>query len=118
MWGLGPKVSADHGSIAAGRDIGILPAQLPAILKAATDPLERLNAAQRDTIAELGRQLGSTQEQILGFFRIIGEAGIAVEVFPGKLVEIAERYQALVAQAAAPSDDPETARLKVELHAA
>jgi len=120
MWGSAPKVSADRGSTAAGGDIiGILPEQLPAILKAATDPLERLNAEQRDTIAQLERQLGSTQEQILGFFRFIGEAGITVEAMPGKLVEIAEHYQGLVAQAAAaPSDDPETARLKVELHAA
>jgi hypothetical protein len=124
MWRSGPRVSADRGSTAAGRDIiGILPEQLPAILKAAiekaTDPLERLNAEQRDTIAELERQLGSTQEQIFGFFRIIGEAGIAVEGIPGKLVEIAERYQTVVTQAvAAPGDDPETARLKVELQAA
>jgi hypothetical protein len=121
MWGSGPKVSADHGSTAAGHDIiiGIPPEQLPALLKALTDPLERLNAEQRDTIAKLERQLGSTQEQIFAFFRIIGEAGIAVEAIPSKLVEIAERYQTLVAQAAvAPSDAPETARLKVELHAA
>jgi len=130
MWGSGPQVSADRGSFAAGRDIniqGIPPEQWPALLKAAvepavkaaTDPLERLNAAQRDAIVALERQLGSTQEQILSFFRIIGEAGIAVEAIPGKLVEIANRYQTLVAQAAAaPSDDPETARLKVELHAA
>jgi len=57
MRGSGPRVSADHGSTAAGRDlIGILPEQLPAIVKAANDPLERLIAKQRDTIAGLERQ--------------------------------------------------------------
>jgi tetratricopeptide (TPR) repeat protein len=128
MWG---RVSADRGGFAAGRDInvqGIPPEQWPALLKAAvepavkaaTDPLERLNAAQRDTIAELERQLASTQEEIFGFFRIIGEARIPAEAIPGKLVEIAEHYQSLVKQAAAsPSeDDSETARLKLELRAA
>jgi hypothetical protein len=132
MWGSGPRVSADRGSTAAGRDVniffhGILPKEWPALLKAAvepvvkaaTDPLERLNAEQRSAIAELERQLASTQEQVLGFLRIVGEAGIAVDAIPGKLVEIAERYQTLVAQAgAAPGDDPETARLKAELQAA
>jgi tetratricopeptide (TPR) repeat protein len=81
--------------------------------------LERLNAGQRDTIAALERQLGSTQEQIYGFLRIVGEAGIAVNAIPGKLVEIAERFQTLVAQAAAtPGNNPEAVRLKAELHAA
>ena len=92
-----------------------MPEELPAILKAATDPLERLNAAQQATIADLGRQLDASQKQVLGFFRIIGDAEIEVEAIPGRLVEIAGRYKALVAQAGTEAgDDLETARLKAE----
>ncbi len=96
-----------------------MPEELPAILKAATDPLERLNAAQQATIADLGRQLDASQKQVLGFFRIIGEAEIEVETIPGRLVEIAGRYKALVTQAGTEAgDDSETARLKAELREA
>ena len=48
--------------------VGIPPDQLPAILKAAIDPLERLNKAQSDTIAKLEREFGATNEQILRLF--------------------------------------------------
>ena len=99
--------------------IGIPPDQLPAILKAATDPLERLNKAQKDTIGKLEREFSATQEQVLGFFRIIDEAGIRPEAIPVRLYQIAERYKALLAQALTePGDDPEAARLKLELRAA
>jgi hypothetical protein len=81
--------------------------------------IERLNAAQQATIADLGRQLDASKEQILGFFRIIDEAEIEATAIPARLVEIAERYKALVAQAEAEAgDDPETARLKAELREA
>ena len=73
------------------------PELLPGIIEAATNPLKQLNAAQVETIAGLQCELGTTQEQILGFFRIIGEAGIAQEAVPARLVEIAERYKALLA---------------------
>ena len=99
--------------------VGIPPDQLPAILKAAIDPLERLNKAQSDTIAKLEREFGATNEQILGFFRIIGEAGVQPEAIPLRLYQIAERYKALLVESATePGDDPETARLKGELRAA
>jgi tetratricopeptide (TPR) repeat protein len=99
--------------------VGIMPEALPEILKAATGPLERLNAAQQATIAELGRQLDASKEQVLGFFRIIGETEIEVEAIPGRLVQIAERYKTLVAQAEAEAaDDPETAGFKAELRKA
>ena len=71
----------------------MMPEELPAILRAATDPLERLNAAQQATIADLGRQLDASRKTGSGFFRIIGEAEIEVEAIPGRLVEIAERYK-------------------------
>src|SRR5271168_4937404 len=75
-------ILADRGSTAAGGNIiitGIPFEQLPAILKAATDPLERLNAAQLVTITRLERELGASQEQVFGFFRILGEADVQPE---------------------------------------
>src|SRR5271157_3961895 len=90
-------IKADRGGMAAGRDIiGIMPADLTAIVKAATDPLvQQLNAAQQGTIADLGRQLGTRNEQILSFFRIIGETGVATDAIPDRLIEIAERFKEL-----------------------
>lgn len=99
--------------------VGITPEQLPAILEAATAPLARLNADQQGIIAELGRQLEASKEQVLGFFRIIGEAEIEVETVPRRLVQIAESYKTLVAQAEAEAvDDSGTARFKAELREA
>jgi hypothetical protein len=119
MLGSRTTISADRGGYAAGRDIiGIQPEQISEILKAVIDPLVQLNAAQMETIAQLEHQLGATQEQILGFFRLIGEADIQPEAIPDRLVEITERYHVLLAEAeAVPGDNPETARLEVELHA-
>ena len=98
---------------------GIRPELLPAILKAVIDPLERLTKDQNDTIAKLEGQLCATTEQVLGFFRIIGEANVSGEEIGGQLIVIAERYKALLAQATAvPGDDHNTARLKAELRAA
>jgi tetratricopeptide (TPR) repeat protein len=82
-------------------------------------PLARLNADQQGIIAELGRQLDASKEQVLGFCRIIGEAEIEVEAVPDRLAQIAERYKTLVAQAEAEAvDDAGTARLKAELREA
>jgi tetratricopeptide (TPR) repeat protein len=54
-----------------------------------------------------------------GFFRVIGTAGVAAEAISARLVEIAERYKALLAEVAPePGDDAETARLKRELQVA
>src|SRR3954462_9826798 len=110
MFGAQSDISADRHGMAAGGSInlqGIPPEHLPAILKmvvegirAASEPLERRNDELHATIAELQRQLGASQEQVLGFFRIIGGADIPAEAVPARLVEIAERHKALVAQAA------------------
>jgi tetratricopeptide (TPR) repeat protein len=92
---------------------------LTSIVKAATDPVERLSAAQIETIAGLERQLGATKEQVLGFFRIIGEANIQAEAIGVRLHDIAHRYRALIEHAPAVlGDDSEMARLKAELKGA
>src|SRR4051812_27699045 len=115
-------VSADRNSIAAGRDvniIGIPTETLPAIIAAATGPLERLTGEQRATIAKLEEQLGATREQVLAFFRIIGEAGVPPESMGARLVEVAERHKDLLAQVQAePGDEPAVARLKAQAHEA
>jgi formate-dependent phosphoribosylglycinamide formyltransferase (GAR transformylase) len=74
------RVSADRRSISAGRDvIGIPPDQLPAIIAAATTPLNRLTDEQRATIAALEKQLAANRDQIRVFFSIIDRTGIAPE---------------------------------------
>src|SRR3954470_15375131 len=77
MFGTQSDISANRGGMAAGRDIvGIPPEHLPAIIAAATASHERLNSELQASVAELERQLGANREQVLGFFRIIGEADI------------------------------------------
>jgi tetratricopeptide (TPR) repeat protein len=112
--GLGARVAVGENI-----SMGIPPEHLPAIIKAATDPLEKLSQAQNDSIALLERELGANKEQVFGFFRIIGEAAIAPEAIPTRLYEVAERYKALLGQATAePGDDPEMALLRAELRTA
>src|SRR6266478_1398540 len=120
MWWRRTRISADRGGRAAGRDIiGILPEELPAIIGAATGPLERLNE-QQQTIEKLQQRLGATYGQLLAFFGIIGEANIRPEDMPTRLVEVAERYKELHAHAMSrdPNDDPNVKRLKAEARAA
>ncbi len=110
-------ISADSGGIAAGRDVfvGIPPGQLPALIAAATGPLERLTAEQQAIIADLEHRIGANEAQLLAFCRIIGESNIAPERMGDKLIEIAERHKALLAEVEAkPGDDPSVARLKVK----
>jgi hypothetical protein len=58
-------------------------------------------------------------EALARFFTIMGEADVPPERLTDRLVEIAGRYQELLAQLkAASGDDPETARLKAEAEAA
>jgi starch phosphorylase len=45
--------------------------------------------------AELGTKLGFTQEAVIGFFRIVGEQDVPLEMVPVKLAEIAARYRDL-----------------------
>jgi tetratricopeptide (TPR) repeat protein len=114
------------GGIATGRDvtnsnisIGIPPDQLPGIIAAAADPLKRLTDEQKATIGALERRLGANEVQLLTFFQIIGEAGVAPERMGAKLVEVAQRYQGLQAQlAAVSSGDPMIDRRKTEAKAA
>jgi hypothetical protein len=52
-------------------------------------------------------------EALARFFAILGQTGVAPERLTDKLVEIARRYQELLAQVSAtPGDDPKVAQLK------
>jgi hypothetical protein len=46
--------------------------------------------------AELGTQLGVTQQAVIGFFRIVGEQDVPLEQVPVKLGEIAARHRAIL----------------------
>ena len=70
-------LSSDRGSTAAGRDvIGIPPDQLPAIIAAATTPLNQLTYQQRATIATLEEQLKANRDQVRDFFSIVHQIGV------------------------------------------
>lgn len=114
-------ISAFNGSIAAARDvnIGVPPEQLPAIIAAATERLERRTAEQQATIADLQHRLGANEAQLRAFCRIIGESDIAPERMGDKLIEVAEHYKARLAEVQAkPGDDPTVARLKTKARGA
>jgi hypothetical protein len=103
----------------AGEAAAAIPAGLPALIEAATRPLQQLNQEQRETIRVLERQLGAGEAQLRAFFQIIGEAQVPAEQQPARLAEIAEQYRQLRAQVAAlPGDAPEVARLKDAARAA
>ncbi len=116
-------ITADRGGIAVGRDAhvtieGVPPEQLQP-LAAAVASLTQLTGEQRAIIAHLEHRLGASEEQVLMFFRIIGERDVPLEQIGNRLVEIAERFKTLLVQVESkPSDDPVVARLKTEAHAA
>jgi tetratricopeptide (TPR) repeat protein len=98
---------------------GIDARELPAIIEAATRGWQQRTAAQEDTIRSLERELGANREQLLAFFRIIGEANVPAEQQAARLVDIAVHYRALKANLAPEAGEaPEVARLKNEARAA
>jgi tetratricopeptide (TPR) repeat protein len=120
MLGSRTKIIADHGSWAAAGNItvsGISPEQLTAIVKAATDPLERLNAELLGTITQLACELGTSRELVFSFFRIIGEAGVAPAAVPERLFEIAAHYKQLRDRNRVDDlgNDPKAVQLKTDI---
>jgi uncharacterized coiled-coil protein SlyX len=112
-----PSVRADRGSVAVGGDvsapinIGIPPEQLAAVIQQGHD----LSESQKKLIAELEGKLDLNQRQVRAALDILGEKDIPPERLAAKLVEIAERFKALQADALAhPGDDAKVAALKAE----
>src|SRR5262245_27977162 len=112
------QVHAEPGGVAIGRDvvqstinIGIPPEQLAALVRQTAD----LSETQKKLIEKLEGELDLNQRQIRAVLDILGEKDIAPERLAAKLVEIAERFKELQANALAqPGDDPQIAALKAD----
>ena len=117
-----PTVRAEDSSVVILGDntdspisIGIPPAALPGIIKAATKPLEDLTDQQRRDLELLRAQFEVSAGALRGFLLAIGEADVPIERQPAKLAEIATRHKDLLARLEATSStDPEVQRLKAE----
>ena len=115
---LEPEVHADHGSVAAGRDIrdsiitiGIPPEQLEALIRQSAEHSE----TQKKLIAELESKLALNRRQVRAALNILGEKDVPPERLEAKLVEVAERFKELQATALAqPGDDAKIAGVKAE----
>jgi tetratricopeptide (TPR) repeat protein len=112
------QVKADAGAVAIGgsvRDstinIGIPPEQLAALVRLTAD----LSEAHQTLIAKLEGDLDLNQRQIRAALDILGENNIPPERLAAKLVEIAERFKDLQANASAqPGDDLKITGLKAD----
>jgi hypothetical protein len=96
----------------AGEAVAAIPAGLPALIEAATRPLQQLNQEQRETIRVFERQLGASDAQLRAFFQIIGEAQVPAEQQPARLVEIAAEYRQLRADGGVAGRRAGSVRLK------
>jgi tetratricopeptide (TPR) repeat protein len=116
------QVKADTGGIAIGGNvsgstinIGVPQEKIDALVKERTRPFEELTAAQRETINLLKDKLDLNERQVRTALDVLGEKDIPPERLAAKLVEIAERFKALLATAfAQPGDSPGITGLKAE----
>src|SRR3954447_18234518 len=120
-------VQAQDGSVAIGGPAigntikieGVSYAKLEEAVRNATRPLEQLSSSQQQVILLLQEKLDLNQRQVRTALDIVGEKDIPPERLAAKLVEIAERFKALQATAAAqPGDDPQVTALKAEAQTA
>jgi tetratricopeptide (TPR) repeat protein len=95
--------------------IGVPLEKVEELVRERTKPLEELTAAQKETISVLKEKLDLNERQIRATLDILGEKDVPPERLAAKLVEIAERYKALTANASTQAgDDPNTTALKEE----
>ena len=128
-----PDVRVRDGGLAAGRDqynaggdqyIGMSADAAIRLVEAATRPLERQTAEQRECIEALQERLGTTEGILHRSAAIVGEhldrGDIAVETLPDLLIELArQRQQLLTRQQERPPDpDAGLAELDRDLAAA
>src|SRR4051794_32186602 len=98
---------------------GVPYAKLEEAVRNATRPLEQLSSSQQEVILLLQEKLDLNQRQVRAALDIVGEKDIPPERLAAKLIEIAERFKALQATAAAqPGDDPQVTALKAEAQTA
>jgi hypothetical protein len=97
----------------------IPPEQLEPLIRLRTRDLQDLSASQRQVISLLEEKLDLNLHQVRAAFDILGEKDVPPERLAAKLVEIAKRFKALQATAAAQlGDDPQAAALKAEAQTA
>jgi tetratricopeptide (TPR) repeat protein len=112
-------ISADHGSIAAGRDaiVGVRDEVLESLVRDRTKLLQDLAETQKSALILLQDKLQLNERQILSALNAAGEAEVPPEDIGKRLIEIAEHYKVLKEEVRpAPGDDPRVAELKA--HAA
>src|SRR5215472_8381918 len=110
------QVRADTGGIAIGGSvtsstviIGIPQEKVDELVRDAKRPLEELTAQQRENIVLLKEKLDLNERQVRAALAILGENNIAPERLAAKLVEVTERFKALVEMRAQPGDLPKIA---------
>ena len=116
------SIRAETGGMAIGGsvsgstiNIGVAMEKVEELVRDRTRSLEELTASQRDNIALLREKLDINERQVRAALAIVGEANVPPERLAQKLLEIAERFKALQATAAAqPGDDPRITALKTE----
>src|SRR5712671_3853769 len=115
------EINAATGAVAIGGNVshstinmtGLSWAQVDELVRQRTRPLEELKDQQRETIALLKDRLDLDVRHLRRALEIVGEADVPPERLPDKLVEIAERYKALLAGSTVqPGDSANVAALK------
>jgi hypothetical protein len=102
------EVKSQEGSIAIGGNvigstlvIGIPPSQLEELIRQHKDYSE----SQKKVIEGLQSRLAINERQIIAALNILGEANVAPENLPTKLIEVAERLKSLQASASVQAGD-------------
>ena len=114
------RVTADRSSIAIGGSVrdstiiaGIPQEKVDELVRERTKPLEQLTEAQKRTIVLLEEKLDLNERQVRSALNILGERDIPPERLAAKLIEIAEKYNAIKAMTSAnPGDDAKTSALR------
>lgn len=118
MTGAPTRVTASDGGIAAGRDvnIGIPPEQLPAMIAAATAPLERQTAQQHAEIHALGERLGASEGILRAVLVTLGGHAGSIEpaALPARIAELVRERQDLLARQRDRPDDPDAALAELD----
>ena len=96
----GPGV-INRGTIGGNVNVGATPEQIEVLIRAATQPLERLDTELRAEVSGLAARLNVTEPAVRNMLRVLGEREVPPERLVGKLAEIAERHRELERRLAA-----------------
>jgi hypothetical protein len=125
---LGNRTEATSCAAAIGGNVtdskfsvvcGIPPEVLDQLVRSRTQLLEDFINANKDTISLLKQNLDLNERQIRGALDAAGEASVPPEQLAAKLLEIGQRYKALLSAAAPqPDDSAKIAALKADTKSA